>query len=117
MKNYIIRTLMVALPEESITESIVITLPNNSIPIGIEVRPASFPEGLFLHHLIPCDENGNPIEEVIPINIYEIAWEKLGQVYGEQQNQEGLDGMDAVFKGVELEMEGEVGARKDGEKT
>lgn len=113
MKYYIIKTLMVSLPVESITESIVVTLPNNAMPIGMEVRPASMPEGLFLHHLIPCDEQGNPLAEFIPFNFYKVAWEKLGQVYGEQQNQEGLDIMEATLEGVQLELESEIEAREE----
>lgn len=113
MKNFIVKTLMVVLPEESITESIIITLPNNAIPIGAEVRPVGMPEGLFLHHLIPCDEEGNSLEEFIPFNFYKAVWEKLSQVYGEQQNQEGLDIMDVTLKGVQFEMESEMEARKE----
>lgn len=115
MKNYIIKTLMVTLPVNT-SAPVIITLPDNAIVVGVEVRPANMLQGLFLHHLIPCDEEGNPIEETIPINVYEIAWEKLSQFYGEQLNQEGLDIMDAMLKGVKLEMESEVQAR-GGEKT
>lgn len=114
MKNYLIKTLMVSLPGESITEAIMVTLPNNAIPIGIEVRPVSFPEGLFLHHLIPCDESGNPIEEVITPNIYEMVWNELYKLYGEHLDQEHLDLMDAVLKGVTSERKAEEEAKGEG---
>ena len=117
MKNYIIKTLMVSLlPKESIPEDIIITLPNNVLPIGIEVRPVSFPEGLFIHHLIPCDESGNPIEETITTNIYEAAWNELSKCFGEKMQQEELDLMDSVLKGVKLEMESDIEAKKEADR-
>ncbi|GAI88059.1 unnamed protein product, partial [marine sediment metagenome] len=105
-----------SLPRQTRDESLMVTLPSNAIPIGIEVRPLSMPEGLFLHYLIPCEESGNPIEEVTPSNIYETAWEKLSQLYGERSEQENLDVMDSVLKGVVLELENELGAKGEAEK-
>lgn len=104
MKYYIIQTLIVSLPVNQLTP-VVITLPNNATPIGIEVRPVSFPDGLYLHHLIPCDENGNILGEVITPNIYETAWNELFKCFGERLEQDNLDVMDAVLKGVKLETE------------
>lgn len=112
MKNYSVKTLMVSLPKESVTESIMLTLPNNAIPIGIEVRPLSFPEGLFLHHLIPCDEKGNVIEEKILPHDYETAWFELYKVFGERSEQENIDLMDSVMKAILMEKEEEEKQRK-----
>lgn len=115
MKYYLIKTLMVSLPRQTRDESIMLELPNNAIPIGIEVRPVSFPEGLFIHHLIPCDEKGNLIEEVIPSSVYEAAWNELYKLFGERLEQENLDGMDAVMAGIranireEIDRQGEEG--------
>lgn len=114
MKYFIIRTLMVGLPKESLpSEAIMVTLPSNATPIGIEVRPASFPEGLFIHHLIPCDENGNITEEVVATGIYETAWDELYKCFGERMEQENLDLMDAVLKAIIAEKEEEE-KRKEG---
>ena len=113
MEYFIIKTLMVSLPEQSIAESIIVTLPNNAIPIGIEIRPASFPEGLFIHHLIPCNQNGNILEGTIPTSIYEAAWNELYKVFGERMEQENIDLMESVMKGVLSEKE-EEGKQKEG---
>lgn len=107
MKHYSILTMVVSLPEQSITELPVITLPDGAIPIGIEVRPAAMPGGLYLHYLIPCGGNGVPIEEVVTANIYETAWNELNKLFGERLEQSNLDVMDSVLKGVKLEVEGE----------
>lgn len=106
MKNYSIITTIVALPLNQ-PEPVIITLPDNAIPIGIEVRPLGYPEGLFLHHLVPLDESGKPIEEVIAPNIYETAWNKLYELFGEQSDQESLDKMDGVLCGTKTLMESE----------
>lgn len=108
MKNFIIKTLMVILPVESITESIIITLPDNAIPIDMEVRPANYPQGLFLHHLIPCGKNGNPIEEITTPNVYGAAWNELYKCFGEKMQQEELNLMDSVLTGVTLDLEDET---------
>ncbi len=116
MKHYSIKTLIVALPEQSITEPVVITLPDNVIPIGEEVRPVDFPEGLYLHYLIPCNEDGEPIEEVVTVDIYGTAWNELYKLFGERLEQSNLDVMDSVLKGVKLEMEVEKEVREEAEK-
>lgn len=110
MKNYLVKTLMVSLPRP-ITETIIIELPDNAIPVGVEVRPLGMPEGLFLHHLIPCDEKGNPIEDVITPNVYEVAWNKLYELFGELSDQEALDKMDGVLCGTKTLMLNEAERR------
>lgn len=107
MKNYSIKTLLVSLPEESITEAIIVTLPNNATPIGIVIRPTEAPEGLFLHYLVPVDEEGVPIEEVAT-NTYEIAWNKLSELFGERSEQDNIETMASVLNGVKTEIQDEV---------
>ncbi len=119
MKHYSIRTLIVGLPEQSNAESVMLALPDDAIPIGVEVRPLSMPEGLFLHHLIPCDKDGNIIGETLKKEltyVYEKAWNELYKLYSERSEQDNLDIMDSVLKGVILEMESEGEAEKEAEK-
>lgn len=112
MNNYSVKTLMVTLPEQPITGLIMVTLSNNAIPIGIEVRPVSFPGGLLLHHLIPCDEQGNIIEEEILPSDYETAWFELFRVFSERMEQENTDLMDSIMKAILMEKEEEEKQRK-----
>jgi len=104
MKNYTLFTAMVpfARPNEQ-SVPITITVPDNAIPLQTEYLPT----GQVFHFLVPCDEKGVPVEEIIATNNYEIAWNKLYELFGEQLKQPGLDTMDSVLKGVALEMEGE----------
>ncbi len=106
MSYYSIRTLVVSLPIDR-SAPVIIKLPDNAIPLGVEICPVSTPEGLLLHHLVLCDEDGNPIEEVFTPDICEMAWNELYKLYGEHLDQDNLDVMDAVLKGVKGEIEGE----------
>lgn len=46
-------------------------------------------------------------------SLYEIAWNKLYQVFGEQLNQEALEVMDGVLKGVELEVTDKITMKEE----
>lgn len=111
MKNYTLFTATVpfARPGEQ-SKPITISVPGNAIPLQMEYLPT----GQVFHFLVPCDEKGVPVEEVITTpNLYEMAWNKLYELFGEQLKQPGLDTMDSVLKGVRLEMEGEKEAREE----
>lgn len=99
MKNYTLFTAVVPFAKPS-EQSIPITIavPDNAIPLHMEYHPT----GQAFHFLVPCDEKGVPIEEVIT-NIYEAAWGELYKLYGERLDQGNLDIMDSVLKEVKLE--------------
>ncbi|MBA7685634.1 hypothetical protein ES703_94059 [subsurface metagenome] len=103
MKNYTLFTAVVpfARPNEQ-SKPIIVTVPNNAIPLQTEYLPT----GQVFHFLVPCDEKGVPIEEVITPTVYEAAWGKLYKLYGERLDQGNLDIMDSVLREVKLEMEG-----------
>lgn len=109
MKNY---TLFSALVPFRVSNEpptpIIIQVQDNAIPFQMEYNP----NGQVFHFLVPCDENGKPIEK-IPGNIYETAWNELYKLFGERMEQENIDVMDSVLKGVKLELESEEEARKE----
>lgn len=115
MKNYSILTSMISLPtpiQPGLPISFIVTLPDNAIPfVQVEHLPADAPPGYLVNYLVPCDESGNPIEEVITPNVYEMAWDELYKLYSEQLNQEELDIMDAVLRGVIAEIKDEAERR------
>ena len=112
MKNYTLFTAVVPFAktnEQSVP--IALTVPNNAIPLQTEYLPT----GQVFHFLVPCDESGRPVGDIVTPNIYEVAWNKLYELFGEQLKQPGLDNMDAVLKGVRLELEGEKEAKEEAE--
>lgn len=111
MKNYTLFTAMVpfARPNEQ-SKPITVSVPNNAIPLQTDYAPT----GQVFHFLVPCDEKGVPIEEeVITPTVYEAAWGELYKLFGERLEQDNLDVMDSVLKGVKLEMGGEVEAKEE----
>jgi len=109
MKNYTLFTALVPYaPPNAPSTPVVIQVSDNAIPLGVEYRP----NGQFFHFFVPCDENGKPIEEV-SVNIYESAWNELYKLFGERMEQENIDVMDSVLKGVKLELESEEEAKKE----
>jgi len=114
MKNYSVRTLMVTLPMNP-SDSIVIELPDNAIPMSLEIRPMSMPQGLFLHHLIPCDGEGNLIEEIPPY-IFGVAWGELYKRFGERMQSEEVNLMESVIKSILLDRESEIETREEAKK-
>lgn len=111
MKNYTLFTATVpfARPGEP-SVAIALTVPDNAIPLQTEYLPT----GQVFHFLVPCDEKGVPMEYV-ESNTYEIAWSKLYELFGERLEQDNLDVMDSVLKGVRSEMEGEVEVKEETE--
>lgn len=109
MKNYTLFTAVVpfARPSEQ-SLPITVAVPDNAIPLQVEYSST----GQVFHFLVPCDEKGVPIEEVITPNIYEAAWGELYKLYGERLDQGNLDIMDSVLKRVKLEMEGDSDASR-----
>lgn len=115
MRNYSILTMIISLPTSTEPEKripVITTLPDNAMVIGVEVRPAFMPEGLLLHYLVPCDDEGNPIEMDIAM-VYETAWNELYKVFGERLEQGNIDLMDSVLKTLMLEMESEAEAKRE----
>lgn len=100
MKYFIVKTLLVDFPI-NLSDPINIELPDNAVPISIEV----WPRRLILHHLIPCDNEGNIIDEKILPSDYEAAWKELCKCFGERMQQEEIDLMDSVMKGILVEKE------------
>ena len=104
MKNYTLFTARVPfakLGEQSV--AIALTVPDNAIPLQTEYLPT----GQVFHFLVPCDEKGIPMEEIIESGVYEVAWGELYKLFGERSEQDNLEVMDSVLKGVRSETEDE----------
>lgn len=112
MKNYTLFTATVpfARPNEQ-SKPIIVTVPDNAIPLQTEYLPT----GQVFHFLVQCDEKGVPIEGVITPTTYEAAWGELYKLFGERLEQDNLDVMDSVLKGVSSEMEGEKEVKEEAE--
>lgn len=113
MKNYTLFTAEVPFTTTKQSAPIAVAVPSNAIPLQLEYRPA----GIAFHFLVPCDEAGNPIEEVITPNVYEVAWNKLYELFTERSEQDNLDAMDSVLKGVMSEMQDEVNIQTEEKPT
>jgi len=71
------------------------------------------PEILTITTLQACLDILDILEEMRDGSLYAAAWNKLQQIFGEQLRQEELDLMDSGWKGVKLEIEDELIARKE----
>jgi len=111
MKDYLISTTVVQLPPATgQSPPVVVSLPDNVTPIGVEVRPSFMPDAVLIHYLTLI--NGE-VEEAIPPAIYKQAWDELYNIYGERSEQSNLALMDSVLQGVSLEKKSEEETRKE----
>ncbi len=111
MRNYTLFTAVVPFTTNEQPVPIILEVPNNAVPLQTEYRST----GQAFHFLVPCDDNGLPVEEVITPNIYEIAWGELHELFGERSEQDNLDAMDSVLKGVIAKRENDVEAKGEEE--
>ena len=112
MKNYTLFTAMVPFAktnEQSVP--IALMVPDNAIPLQTEYTLT----GQVFHFLVPCDESGRPVGDIVTPNIYEMAWRELYRLYGERLDGANQDVTDSVLKGVGLEKESDVEAKEEAE--
>jgi len=67
---------------------------------------------LLITTLLACLDILDILDGMKDESLYAMAWNKLQQIFGEQLRQEEFDLMDSVLKGVKLEIEDELIARK-----
>lgn len=127
MRKYSILTAVVSVPQSVPGQltPVVVLLPDNAIPLQVDYNSGLPGEvaTCAIHHLVPCDDEGNLIDEVVSPNVYETAWNELYKLFAERSEQDNLDLMDKAIKGVieeekeevEMRMESEGGVSKEAE--